>query len=156
MSAWVKFNNWQGGIGDVNKLGSPQGPAGNRIVLEASGIGTGPLRPRINLQGIIRGGNTGGGTSGSYDSNLLTRQFTRGQWDLLEMVAVANTTGNADGSVDLYLNGEHVAQATGIQIESSAFTFAWFVIEPLWSNPNDVVTSTMSFEVDHVYLSGKR
>jgi uncharacterized protein YjdB len=156
MSVWIKFTNWQGGDGSVNKLGSPQGPAGNRIVLEAGGIGSGPLTPRINLQGIIKGGNTGGGTSGSYDSNLLYRTFTRGQWDLLEMVAVANTTGNADGSVDLYLNGEHVAQCTGVQFESSGFTFQWFVLEPLWSNPNDVVTSTMAFAADQIYLSGKR
>ena len=156
MSVWIKFTNWQGGDGSVNKLGSPQGPAGNRIVLEAGGIGSGPLTPRINLQGIIKGGNTGGGTSGSYDSNLLYRTFTRGQWDLLEMVAVANTTGNADGSVDLYLNGEHVAQCTGVQFESSGFTFQWFVLEPLWSNPNDVVTSTMAFAADQIYLSGKK
>lgn len=162
MCAWFKFSsNWQGAANTVNKMGFGYIGAGggnNRLVFEADGVGSGPLKPRIDLQSLVAGGNFDSGTTGSYSSNVTPTQFTRGAWDLLEMIAVANTTGAADGSVDLYLNGVHAASCSGIQfVTDTSPMWLNFQINCLWSNPADSVTDPagMTFECDHVYLSGK-
>lgn len=164
MCAWMKFSpNWQGASNGVNKMGFGYIGAGggnNRLVFEAGGVGSGPLNPRIDLQGLVAGGNFDAGLTGQYVGNIAPTAFRRGSWDLLEMIAVANTTGALDGSVDLFLNGIRTAACSGIEwVVDASPKWNNFQINCLWGSPADTVdpinTGDMYMRCDHVYLSGK-
>jgi hypothetical protein len=155
VAAWVKFSsNWQSHLSGVNKILHFWIGGGNKLVITAAGYDpVGPLTGRISLQGVVSGGNNNdGGITGTYESNL---QFVRGAWTKIEVIAVANTSGAANGSVKLYLNGVLATQCSGIKFTNDTnpgFTlFSW---APVWGGTGDTVSSTMYEYMDHVYISG--
>jgi uncharacterized protein YjdB len=150
---YVKYSsNWQGHNSLVNKIIHFWVGSINRLVIEGAGSGNGPLTARISLQSIAGGGNQDGGTAGTYESPI---QFVRGQWHMVEMVAVANTGSNKDGSVDLYVDGVHAAGVSGVEFQAGGPLFNLVKEDPTWGGQGDVVQSTQSFRVDHIYMSGK-
>jgi uncharacterized protein YjdB len=156
-ASWVKFSsNWQSHASGVNKILHFWIGGGNKLVITAAGyVATGPLTARISLQGIVSGGNNAdGGISGTYESS---KQFVRGQWHKIEVIAVANTTGANDGTVKLYLDGVLAVQCSGIRF-TSASSPTWTLVSwaPVWGGTGGTVTSTMYEYMDHIYLSGKQ
>ena len=112
-------------------------------------MGSGPLKPRPVIQASVIG-------AGLYNSNLVpSAVYTRGQWDYTEIVLVGNTAGTANGSMDWYLNGVHVASYSGIQWTTGQTAWNIFELWPVWGGVTDIVPSTQWIEWDHVYLSGK-
>ena len=155
-AAWVKFSsNWQSHLSGVNKILHFWIGGGNKLVITAAGyVPTGPLTARISLQGIVSGGNNAdGGISGTYES---TAQFVRGQWTKIEVVAVANTPGSANGSVKLYINGTLATQCSGIKFTNDSNP-SWTLESwaPVWGGTGDTVLSTMYEYMDNIYISGK-
>lgn len=162
---WVKLDlNWVGHITSTSKLGFMYVPSGgaseNKFFWRAAGTGSGDLQVGIALQAIVSGGNFDGGVTGLYDSNLSpSTVFRRGQWDLLEFVAVANTVGNADGRIDMYLNGVHCTSCSGIKYTNDASP-NWYVFQPncLWGGNGDPydfgLNPTFDLSYDEFYLSG--
>jgi hypothetical protein len=161
MSAWVKYSsNYQGHNTSVNKIFhfwiNDAAGAGNHLIIAAHGVGSGPLIPTISLQGIQGGGNNVGGTSGTYEANVVpSAQFIRGQWHKLEAIAIANTGSSANGSVQLFFDGVLVARCSGIEFVNTNNVWGDFTISPTWGGEGDTVINTMSLRIDHVYLSGK-
>jgi uncharacterized protein YjdB len=146
---WLKFSsNWQGPFGDANKIMYPfVGGGGNKFILEGRGSGSGPLLVSIGLQGTITPGTV------FTNSNL---SFRRGQWDLVEVIMKANSSGVADGRIDVYLNGVLAVSQPNIQWTSGASTWTdQLSLDPVWGTPNDKVTNNMDIRFDEVYLSRK-
>ena len=152
-SIYVKYSsNWEGHPPEgINKLVHLWINGGNLCVISAEGQGSDPLYPAITFQSIIGGGNQGGGAFGQYKSPT---PISRGQWHLLEVLANKNTSGQANGSVYLYVDGVLVAQATGIQLTSAGNNWNMLQISPIWGGTGGTVTNTQSLRVDHIYVSG--
>jgi len=150
---YIKYSsNWQGHLTAVNKIIHFWIGNSNHLVIVGAGSGTDPLTARISLQGIAAGGNQDGGATGTYESPI---QFVRGQWHMVEMVAVSNTGSNKDGSADIYVDGVHAAGVSGIEFEAGGPLFNLVKEDPTWGGGGDVVKNTQSFRVDHIYMSGK-
>jgi uncharacterized protein YjdB len=153
IAMYIKYSsNWQGHLTAVNKIIHFWVGSSNHLVIVGAGSGSGPLTARISLQGIAGGGNQDGGSTGTYESPI---QFIRGQWHLVEMVAVSNTGSNKDGSADLWVDGVHATGVTGIEFQAGGPLFNLVKEDPTWGGGGDVVKNTQSFRVDHIYMSGK-
>jgi hypothetical protein len=161
---YIKLDaGWKGHVTSTNKLGFMYVPSGgvseNKFFWRAAGVGAGSLQVGIALQAVVSGGNFDGGVTGLYDSNLSpSTEFRRGQWDLLEIIATANTVGNADGGIDMYLNGVHCTSCSGIKFTNDANP-NWYIFQPncLWGGGGDSTSFPPMFdlEYDEFYLSGK-
>jgi hypothetical protein len=153
IAMYIKYSsNWQGHLTAVNKIIHFWVGSSNHLVIVGAGSGSGPLTARISLQGIAGGGNQDGGSTGTYESPI---QFIRGQWHLVEMVAVSNTGSNKDGSADLWVDGVHATGVTGIEFQAGGPLFNLVKEDPTWGGGGDVVKNTQSFRIDHIYMSGK-
>jgi hypothetical protein len=148
---WTKFSaNFYGHASNVNKQAYFRTPAFNGLfVFVANGAGTNALYPEIRIQGTV--------TYGTYNlaPNLVPGAIIpRGQWNLVEIVAVGNTAGNTDGSIDVYLNGIHVT-SYAMQWESGGTTWGYFTGYPDWGGTGDTMPATCWMDWDHAYVSGK-
>jgi uncharacterized protein YjdB len=150
---WVEHSsNWQGHSTGISKHGYVWMGNNPLFVYEAEGSGSNPLTTRMALQGVVAQPNS----DGWYPQNLVPNAtFTRGQWDLVEILLTGNTAGNVDGAMDVYLNGVHVSHWTGIQYSSGTTAWDYFRIYPVWGGIGDVVTADQYIRWDHVYMSGK-
>jgi uncharacterized protein YjdB len=153
ISYWAKYStNWQGQQADINKQAYAwvdEGGGDGKFVMEASGVGSGTMRPRPILQSMIVG-------DGHKDPNLLPNQeIVRGQWFHIEIVLRGNTAGNADGSFDLWQDGQHCTSYSGLQWTNGATKWFIFELQPIWGGTGGTVSNTMWIQWDHVYLSGK-
>jgi hypothetical protein len=153
ISYWAKYStNWQGQQADINKQAyawvSENGGDG-KFVMEASGVGSGTMRPRPILQSMIVG-------DGHKDPNLIpSQEIVRGQWFHIEIVLNPNTAGNADGSFDLWQDGQHCTHYEGLQWTNAATRWFIFELQPIWGGTSGTVTNTMYIQYDHIYISGK-
>jgi uncharacterized protein YjdB len=155
ISVAVKLSsNWVGNGSGVNKYGyewvNTPHPS---FFFGAHGVGSGPLQPMAFTQDLL---NLNGGFF--FTPNLVpTAQIIRGQWYTYEYFVQGNTSGNADGKIDWYLDGVHVGSASGIQWTSGATTFTTFQFYPIWGggNTSPAITQTQTMDWDHVYISGK-
>jgi hypothetical protein len=153
---WSRYSaNYYGQSSGTNKQFYLHATTGDAPVFffSAYGSGSGPLLPYIQLQGVISWSPNPG--SGNLGPNLVPgAQIIRGQWNLVEVVAVGNTAGTADGSVDVYLNGTHVSSYT-IQWQSGATTWSRLHGTTIWGGVGGTVPTLMSVDWDHIYLSAK-
>jgi hypothetical protein len=150
---WVKFSaNWQGHNTGINKLGYTWFDNTPAFVAEAEGAGSSPLVSRMAIQYSLVQPNS----DGWYNQNLAPNAvFTRGKWDLVEIVITGNSAGTADGILDWYLNGVHVGHYSGIQWSSAATLWNLNRIYPVWGGIGDVVRADQYIQWDHIYMSGK-
>lgn len=150
--AAVKFSSgWQGHNTGVNKIAHFWIGGINHLFLVADGSDDNPLLAGIGIQGVVDS-PVGGGDQ--VNPNIVTdAQFIRGQWHQIEMLAVANTAGTRDGSVDIWLDGVHVSRVDTIEWVSGAQTWDDVKLDPTWGGALDSVASTQTFRCDHVYMS---
>jgi hypothetical protein len=150
---WVKHSpNWQGHVTGISKHGYVWMGNSPLFVYEAEGAGSTPLHARMALQGVVAQPNG----DGWYGQNLVpSATFTRGQWDYVEILLTGNTSGTANGAMDVYLNGVHVSHWTGIEYSSATTAWNLFRIYPVWGGIGDVVNADQYIAIDHVYMSGK-
>ena len=105
--------------------------------MEASGVGSGTMRPRPILQSMIVG-------DGHKDPNLIpSQQIVRGQWFHIEIVLRPNTSGNADGSFDLWQDGQHSTHYDGLQWTNGATRWFIFELNPIWGGTGGTVNNRM-------------
>jgi hypothetical protein len=133
------FYEWQNGVGS--------------FFFASHGTGMSQLEPYVMLQAITRFPAVGGNLA----PNLVpSARIIRGTWQTYEFILTGNTSGNADGSVDWYLDGVHIGSVGGIQWSSGAATFDLFELTPVWGGTGPTpVPSTQTMDWDHVYISGK-
>ncbi|HET9637538.1 MAG TPA: Ig-like domain-containing protein [Gemmatimonadaceae bacterium] len=153
ISYWAKYStNWQGNPTDINKQGYAwvdENGGSPKFVMEASGVGSGPMQPRPILQNMISG-------DGHMDPNLVpNQQIVRGQWFHIEIVLRGNSAGTANGSFDLWQDGVHCTSYSGLQWTSAATRWSVWELYPVWGGVGGTVTSTMWIQWDHIRLSGK-
>ncbi len=153
ISYWMKYSsNWWGHNTGINKQAYAwvtEGGGYTPFVMEAEGTDNGPLKPRPILQRMIVG-------DGNYEPNLVpSATIQRGQWFHIECVLTGNTSGSANGAMDIYLDGVHVTSVGGLQWTNGTTSWNIFELYPVWGGIGDVVPATMTADWDHVYLSGK-
>ena len=150
---WIKHSsNWQGHLTGISKHGYVWMGGNPLFVYEAEGAGNQALHTRMALQGVVAQPNT----DGWYGQNLVPNAtLTRGQWDYIEILLTGNTSGTANGAMDVYLNGVQVSHWTGIQYSSGTTAWNLFRIYPVWGGIGDVVSADQYLAWDHVYMSGK-
>jgi len=145
---WIKYSaNWYGHPSGVNKIVYFHTTIGDVPVLylNAAGAGYGPLSPQVWTQYPNR----------NLLPNLVPNaEIIRDQWNLLELVVVGNTAGNADGSVDWYLNGVHVGSYV-LQWQASAVTWGLVHWTTIWGGVGGSKPATQWRDSDHFYLSAK-
>ncbi len=155
ISYWVKHSsNWQGHLTGINKHGYVWHNTTNPyFVFTSQGAGSEALKLRIALQQVAVQPNANGWYTQNVDA---TKSFTRGSWDLVEMVITGNTANTTNGSMDFFLNGTRVASYTGIRFHATALTkFDFTRIYPVWGGAGDTVVSNMGLSFDQFYVSGK-
>ena len=144
-------SNFYGHLTGVNKqtyFGANGGVG--QVYFEAYGVGTNRLAPNIVLQASLA-------TDGVFDPNLVPGAVVpRNQWFYIEIVLTGNTAGNADGSVDWFINGVHVGNRSGLIFTTAATSWDRFQFDPIWGGIGDTVPATMTLDLDHIYLSGKK
>ena len=151
ISYWMKYSaNWRGHNTGINKHAYAWVSAGyTPFVMEAEGYGTGTLRPRPILQRMIKG-------DGNYAPNIVpTATIPRGAWFKIEIVLTGNSSGTANGSMDIYLDGVRTTSYGGLQWTTGATSWDIFELHPVWGGIGDTVPSTQTIDWDHVYVSGK-
>jgi hypothetical protein len=150
VSYWAKLSsNFDGHLTGINKQFYEWADGKPIFYFEAYGVGSGSLEPRVVLQGTPR--------DAVYSANLVSgARIPRGQWYHIEVLLTGNTSGSANGAVDWWLNGVHVGSITsGVQFTSGTTSWDIFSWRPIWGGLGDVVPSTMTLDLDHLYVSGK-
>lgn len=149
ISYWAKLSaNFWGHLTGVNKQLYEWGNGNGIFYFEAAGVGSGSLTPRVVLQGTP--------ADAVLSPNLVpTARIPRGVWYHVEIVLNGNSSGSADGSVDWWLDGVHIASYSGRQFTSGATSWGIFQFQPVWGGVTDVVPATMTLDLDHLHLSGK-
>jgi uncharacterized protein YjdB len=149
ISFWGKLSsNFWGHLTSVNKQLYEWANGSEVFYFEAAGVGSGTLTPKVVLQSTQ--------SDGVYGPNLVSNaQIPRGQWYHVEIVLNGNSSGASDGAVDWWLDGVHVGSKTGLRFTSGATAWEIFSFTPVWGGIGDSVPSTMNFDIDHVYVSGK-
>ena len=149
---WAKLSaNFWGHSSGVNKQAYFYNPAFQGwFYFSATGVGNGPLVPQVRTQGTQSPfGDT------NLSPNLVpSATIPRNQWYKIEIVAVGNTAGKADGSVDWYLNGVHIG-SYAIQWETGNSVWGYFYYYNGWGGVGDTVPATMTVDWDHARVSGK-
>ncbi len=151
---WAKYSlNWVNHISNYTKefyMGA-NGQPGQvfTLVSASSDDGTVPLVPRVCLQAAL-------GTDGIFMPNLVPGvTVTRGQWFYFEVVLTGNTAGNADGSIDWFINGVHVGSRSAIKFTTAATAWTLLSFDPVYGGTGGSVPANQWLDIDHVYLSGK-
>ena len=149
---WAKYSaNFYGHISNYTKqfyMGA-NGQPGQIFTLVSASPGDAPLVPRVCLQSAL-------GTDGIFLPNLVPGAVVpRGQWFYMEFVLTGNTAGNADGSVDWYMNGVHVGSKSGLKITTTATAWTLLSFDPVYGGTGGTVPADQWLDIDHVYLSGK-
>lgn len=155
VSVWFRYSsNWVGHETGVNKQfyvwTNGNAPS---VVFYADGAGNNPLVPSVTIQDCI----VPRSDELHRSPNLVpSARIIRGRWHHLEAVLVGNTSGNANGSLDWYLDGVHIGSYSGIQYISGNALWGDVNVAPVWGGiggPN--VPATQTWDIDQFYMSGK-
>ncbi len=153
ISYWGKLSdNFFGHDSGVNKQVYAWTGGNPSFYMNARGVGTATLVPEVTFQGT-----TTDGGQGLYLPNLVpSAHFTRGAWFHIEILLTGNTSGAANGTFDWWLDGVHVGSHSNYQFTSGTTGWNVFEVRPVWGGVGGPdVPATMTFDMDHVYLSGK-
>jgi hypothetical protein len=167
ISMWVKLSpNWVANPGAAGaKIAHVWINGVNRIYMWLSGV-NGPFVPMVNLQQLARSwdarpqGGQGSGISVNLSPNISGQtgvQVGQSQWIKWEAVLYGGTAGNADGTVDWWINGVKVGHYTGIPFVAAGGSEAWEMLEwnPTWGGLGGSITTVQYMWMDHIYISGK-
>jgi hypothetical protein len=156
---WARVSsNWQGPDAGINKQFYVYTSTGEpSVVFAINGVNSDPLTPVVEGQDIIRGGaGHGDAQNPDWGPNLVpSARVPRGEWYQVEATIVGNTAGAADGSIDIYVNGVHVASYANIQFTSGAARWALFHYTNIWTGVAAVTRQAQTLDFDEIYLSGK-
>lgn len=159
VSYWARYSlNWQGGEAALDKqfylytsTGVPS------LIFVASGQGSAAKRALLEGQDILAGG-AGHGDAANPDwgpNQGANSEMVRGQWFHVEAVLVGNTSGNADGTVTVFLNGAKVISYGGIKFISGAAKWSWFHYTNIWTGGSGSVPAAQNQDFDGIYISAK-
>lgn len=151
---WLKVSsNWYGNP-VVNKIGFGWIGGKPKFCYALQGGGTNPLVLQMRLQGLFSGGSDG---AINLPNNLGNGTFSRGAWHFVEMVAVANSNGAANGQVYWWLDGQPVGSATNIAWVGATESSTWETVswQPVWGGGAAEIPQDQYMYLDNFYASGK-
>lgn len=133
----------------VNKLIYAYAPtsSSDHFYLAAMGSGMSALQPQVRWEG--------GAGNVNYTPNVKAATLSRGAWHRFEVVAVGNTSGNQDGSLDMYLDGALIGHYTGIRFNSGATTWSRLLQGSNYGGNNSTPPADQFLYLDHLRVSGK-
>jgi Bacterial Ig-like domain (group 2) len=154
LSWWFRYSsNWYGQSTGTNKqLYVWTNGDHPTMYVFARGSGSGELTPYATVQGsqVPRSDEL------LLGPNLVpSARIIRGQWQHFELVLVGNTSGTANGSLDLYLDGVHISSYSNMQFITGDALWGDMNLAPVWGGLGGTVPATQTFDVDHFYMSGK-
>ena len=127
---------------------------------------TAAINPTVEVQGVVRIlGRESEGVSLNLRQNQITgdpvlwAQVVRGQWHHIEALYVANTAGNADGTVKLWLDGSLLIDYTN-RVQWTAdgpHQWEWTTWWPVYGGGGQVPTDAVNayHRLKDFYVSGK-
>lgn len=146
----------------ITKLGYVNWPGGSFILLAAGAGTTAPLGfgMYINHGAFYLSNGAIKPHTGNISSSL---RFTRGRWGVLEMLfEMSSGPGIADGRIRAWLDGAPGMNATGYAFPAAStagLAMAELRLHAIWgggAGPRGCcVTVPGTFEIGHVYVSGK-
>ena len=164
VSMWLKLSsNWSGHPTGTNKVMHFWINGGNRVFAFADGSGNNVLTPRIGLQAISGAYNDGFGTTSTTVelrpnvSGQTGAQIVRGRWQRWEIAMTSNTNGDANGTLDWWIDGTHVGHYTGIAYVPAGASRTWDIVkwDPTWGGQGSSIPADQFMYMDHLYMSGK-
>lgn len=164
VSLWMKLSpNWIGHPTGTNKVIHLWINGINRMFASVDGSDADVLTPRIGLQqlaGAYDDGFEEVATGVDLRPNVVGQtgvQIVRGRWHRWEIILRSNTNGDANGSVDWWLDGALVGHYTGIQYVAAGASNTWDIIkfDPTWGGLGGTLPADQFIYMDHLYISGK-
>lgn len=136
-------------------LTGPAGGGGDPGFASVRGCGVSdPQRFQINIQ------NSDSGVSArNLSGNVRDGLFSLGDWHEFEIIYRANTSGNSDGEVHVWIDGVKHFEYTDAKFFGSGQDHTWnnfrWVLN--WGLPDGsgIAPHTYGMEYDHVYISGR-
>jgi len=153
---WVRFSpNWVGHSTGINKVifffihGQPS------VFLNAQGSGSGPLVPLILTQAAP------GLPAPNYPNDRLPANvnpgvtLNRGQWHKWEVLLVANTPGQFNGTARWWIDGVLVGNHTNVAFSDAGQANTWELVRwnPTWGGAGGSVPANMTMQMDWVRIS---
>jgi hypothetical protein len=140
--------NWQYHSSGVNKMlyfGTNQTPGGE-TAYENFFLNDNGSVSIIQQNGIDR----------RMRSNVGSGTMALGRWHLLEAVVTASTGGQANGTVDWWVDGVQRGHYTDVvwQVSGDAI-FNGLDLDPIWGGIGDTKSHDDTFDIDHLYVAGK-
>jgi hypothetical protein len=149
--SFKQSSNFQGESSGTNKLGFVWIHDNPSIFMSTEGVGSGSLEAIMRLQGVAD-------SRDHLDPNKgKSAVVARGRWHLWEAELISNTGGLANGTVRWWLDGVLIGEYTDVRMStaSQSRTFELTSIFPIWGGTNSTVSSTMTIDFDHYYVSGR-
>jgi hypothetical protein len=153
ISCWVRLSsNWFGhAASGVNSVLQVWMAGVNRVTLSAQGSDSAALKPEVLLHQIA--------SAGGYRwlrPNQRQVEIVRGQWQRWEVVLKANSDGQANGSVEWWIDGARVGSYADVEFVNSGVSRAWERVEwaPTWGGGGGVIPADQDQRMDDLYLSG--
>lgn len=162
VALWARFSaGWVGHESGVNKLVYLfDDVAHPRAYLAAFGGGSEPLELGVTLQEIAEPYPDPYGVLATTihlpPNSFASRPVLRGVWQRFELELTANSPGASDGRVRTWLDGVPLHDYTGIRFANTAQP-GWTGLQwaPVWGGVDGVVTTPMTQQFDHLYVSGR-
>lgn len=157
---WVKVSRpWQFHRSGVNKLffvgTNASGKVGNEMVVTLRGTGESSAQVEIAVQSPA---NQGMGTrNGYYTANMNRPGFSIGAWHLIEVLAVGNSAGAADGNLRWWVDGSLVGHHANVVFKEGAEgLFNGFTLDPNWGGQGSPPKAQRDWiRVDHLTVAGR-
>jgi hypothetical protein len=152
-SYWVRVSsNFEGHPTATNKINFAWMNGAPIFFMSAEGVGNGPLTLTARMQSPAESREYFRPNQGASGN------FSRGSWHRVELIARGNTAGNGDGLIKVWLDGVRIIEYRDVRFTGSGQdkTFDYIDFTPIWGGRGGTVTNTMTMDLDHMYVSGKR
>lgn len=157
----AKFSaGWQGPSSGIDKafyiyddLGHPT------IIFDMDGDGFVDKSPMVAGQDIIHAGSPSPGgdlANPFWPPNVDSTLIPRGEWFTVEFVAVSNTSGSTNGTLDWWVNGVKKGAVTGIQFATGSRLWNLLHYTEIYTGTSGTrPASAQNVYWDNLYVSGK-
>lgn len=154
--------NWQqhqSGVSKIHFIGANDYGGGGAPVYTAV-QGTAPdgdLSFQVRLQGP--GDQSSESAGSNLGPNLSSLKVVRDVWSTIEIIIVANTGTNFDGTLDVWMDGVKTHEYTDIKYfddtaDPSNHKFDVIKWNPTWGGTGDTITELQYQYMDHLRMSG--
>jgi len=154
---WIRFSaNWVGQQAAINKIFFIFIHAQPSVFLNAQGAGSAPLVPVINTQ-AAPGLPPPASPNDRLNPNVVPGiTLNRGQWHKWEVLLIANTPGQFNGTARWWIDGVLVGNHTNVGFSDVGESNVWELVRwnPTYGGGGGSVPANQTQQMDHVRISG--